>query len=374
MIGWHFFREGSSKLQDSSFSSSGFLGSSKGPFAWYFQSFLKDPDGRERLNYNPHATGWNQIETQRTIGVWEVQRDQVAGYYQFDENQRRNADRVFRQYSQQLKNFFADNFEDINEYFRGLERMEKNAVDPARREVPLLIDQSSEVAGDYRSKRGPWLGALDAMWNDYNTALNRLATDEQRKRRPEPLELKLPGSVGSYYALVMEKPDERGNIAVTDRFKILDVDFVDWFIPRLDLTIGILLLLGLFTRVTASIAALFLFTIVLTQWPWATGAAPTYYQGVEMIALIVLAVTGAGSFAGLDFFIKNWRRTYREINNLPEPQQTTSRSVKSNAHDKAESNSDAAESDNNKPESESEESESETVSATTQDKNDESDS
>ena len=49
--------------------------------------------------------------------------------------------------------------------------------------------------------------------------------------------------------------------------------------------------------------AAFLFSVMLTQWPLAPGAQPIYYQSVEFLALLVLATTGAGKFAGLDFFL-----------------------------------------------------------------------
>jgi len=65
-----------------------------------------------------------------------------------------------------------------------------------------------------------------------------------------------------------------------------------------------LLILGLFTRPAAIAAAGFLLSVILMQPPWVDGAVPTYYQAVEMFALLVLAVVGAGRYAGLDFFLR----------------------------------------------------------------------
>ncbi|MCA9155434.1 MAG: hypothetical protein KDA38_11635, partial [Planctomycetales bacterium] len=70
-----------------------------------------------------------------------------------------------------------------------------------------------------------------------------------------------------------------------------------------DLTIGLLLIVGLFTRFVAVAGAVFLGSIVLTQPPWVADAAPTYYQVNLMLALLVLAAVGAGRFAGLDFLL-----------------------------------------------------------------------
>jgi len=49
----------------------------------------------------------------------------------------------------------------------------------------------------------------------------------------------------------------------------------------------------------------------LTQWPGTPGAAPIYYQAIEMVAMLVLAAIGAGQFAGLDFVIRNVRTRTR---------------------------------------------------------------
>jgi hypothetical protein len=43
-------------------------------------------------------------------------------------------------------------------------------------------------------------------------------------------------------------------------------------------------------------------SVIASQPPWVTGAAPTYYQIVEFAGLLVLAGTGAGRWAGLDYF------------------------------------------------------------------------
>ena len=67
-------------------------------------------------------------------------------------------------------------------------------------------------------------------------------------------------------------------------------------------TVGICLLVGSLTRLAALAGALFLLSVIASQPPWVTGAAPTYYQMVELAGLLVLAGTGAGRWAGLDYF------------------------------------------------------------------------
>ena len=63
------------------------------------------------------------------------------------------------------------------------------------------------------------------------------------------------------------------------------------------------LLFGLFTPVAALAAAGFLGSVFLSQLPPTTGPTSTNYQLVESMACLVLASTGAGRFAGLDYFL-----------------------------------------------------------------------
>ncbi len=73
--------------------------------------------------------------------------------------------------------------------------------------------------------------------------------------------------------------------------------------------VGVLLIIGLFTRVAALAGAGFLFSIILTQWPGAPGALPVYYQTIEMLGMLVLAAMAAGQFAGLDYVLYSyWSR------------------------------------------------------------------
>lgn len=275
-VGWHFFKEGSQKINDGKFSSAGFLSAAKGPFAPQFKGMIYDPDGVARL------------DAESTLVEWQAFRDNAATHYGFDEKQIKQADAVYKRYERQLTSFLGGNAEDINEYFLGLERRDKySGVAPdedehkaadnhARTEVPSLRGQLTTIEGDLKKKATGWLRTIDAMWANYEQDINGLATAEQNRS-----ELRL--------VRVGRRP--------------LDSLTVDRYLPYFDLTIGILLVLGLFTRVASCAGAAFLASIVLTQWPWAPDASPTYYQTIELCALLVLAGTAAGRFAGLDFFL-----------------------------------------------------------------------
>lgn len=264
-IGWHFFQEGSSKLSSGKFSSVGFLQSAKGPLAPLYHGRIWDADGLHRLSLDSTLDSWNQF------------RQRLINHYGFAEDQAKKADQVFKYREGQLRWFFEENAEDLQQYRLGLERRDRNRADAARREVPSLRGQAEQIEAELVKKRGPWLADLDKLWKGYEADLNAIATGPQLNR--------------GYFAL--PKPGRR----------MLDSEAVNKIIPYFDLLIGIALLLGLLTRVASVAAAGFLASVVASQWPGAEGAAPVYFQSVEMLALLLLAAAGAGRFAGLDFFL-----------------------------------------------------------------------
>ena len=74
--------------------------------------------------------------------------------------------------------------------------------------------------------------------------------------------------------------------------------------------VGVFLVLGLFTRFWSVVGVGFLCSVIASQWPGWTGSEATYYQVVELCALLVLAATNAGRFAGLDFFVDTFFQGY----------------------------------------------------------------
>jgi uncharacterized membrane protein YphA (DoxX/SURF4 family) len=275
-VGWHFYKEGAQKIHDSKFSSTGFLSAAKGPFAPSFHSMIYDADGLYRL------------DAESTIAEWEAFRDNAAAHFGFDEKQQQRADALVKSYSAQLKSYLASQGDEIQEYYKKLERRDKykgtaHDEDPSKaagyeayNEVPSLRGQLASIEAEIKKQRDGWLRTIDSMWANYERDVNALATPEQGR--------------GDYRLLRVGR-------------RSLDSVTVDRYLPYFDLIIGVLLILGLFTRVASCAAAAFLLSVILTQWPWAVDAAPTFNQTVEFCSLLVLAGTAAGRFAGLDFFI-----------------------------------------------------------------------
>ena len=273
-IGWHFFQEGAVKIIGGDFKSEGFMKVAKGPLTPLFRAMIWDGEGRARLDEEATLEAWNQY------------RQQIVQHYGFDQKQAKQAQKKLEYRERQLKTLFAEEEADIQKYLKDLDRVAAYRKDPNREQVDALRDQIDQIEREMSKKVTPWLASIDLMWQGLETDLNELATPEQAKRG----------------WLTLPRPARRPPF---------DTIFINQVIPYFDLVVGILLVLGLFTRLTSLAAAGFLAMIVATQWPGAPGALPAYYQIIEMVGALVLAAVGAGRFAGLDFLLHAlWVRVF----------------------------------------------------------------
>lgn len=264
-IGLHFFNEGAKKFADPQPYSAGFLSNAKGPFAPLFQSMVWDANGLARL------------DASRTEQTWDEYRERIGRHYGFDEAQQERAQKIYAQRRDQLRWVLSENADDVDEYRDGLQRLARYQNDAARSKVASLQGQVGKIQRELVAKRNKVVPEIDKIWVGYEADLNQLANDQQQSRGHLPL----------------DKPGRR----------LLDSESIDVVIRYFDVTIGILLIVGFLTRPAALMAAVFLASVVVSQWPGATGASPVWPQLIEMLALLVLAATGAGRFAGLDFIV-----------------------------------------------------------------------
>ncbi len=270
-IGLHFYREGAAKLRNPQPYSAGFLGNAKGWLAPTFRNMVWDADGVARL------------DTGQTIQIWDKFYVRAGKHYGFDEAQKKKAQKTFKARVGQLNWFMKDRSGEIEEYLAGLNRHRKNQNDKARNEVTSLRGQLARIDGEMAGLKSQLVPPIDQLWRSYELDINAIATDEQRRR--------------SYQSI--PKPGRR----------TLDSESIDGLIRYFDITIGVLLILGLFTRPTAMIGACFLASVIASQWPGSIGAVPVWPQFIEMLGLVVLAAIGAGQIAGADRFlgpIRQW--------------------------------------------------------------------
>jgi uncharacterized membrane protein YphA (DoxX/SURF4 family) len=263
-IGWHFFKEGAKKFTDpAAFESQSraMLVTSKGPLSGIYKGLVTDPYGRERLDYD------------KTRQAFEAYRDQVIATFGLNEEQQKKAGELTNDYLNQLQYFFLENEGDLDKYLIKLD-----AWEAAQQSNSFHLSYEQDWAGkeslELRGMAGPWLKTLGQLRDDFrrNMLIEVVGLEDPLPAKPAIAD---PAAMGAMNTLVK------------------------WTV----ILVGIFLIFGLFTRFWSVIGAGFLLTVITSQWPGWTGATPTYYQVVEMFALLVLCATAAGRYAGLDFFV-----------------------------------------------------------------------
>ncbi len=334
-IGLHFVNEGWTKIQSGTFTAEGYIKNGKGPVAKFMQTIISDKDGKHRLclddrenpddppRLNPELTMFiweayrhdigeaykfgdqeriEEIATSRTKSKLEIEKlrgegvedtdeklSELIAKYESDEkkiellrSQNKLADEALARRKSELVDFIDYNREDILNYFNGAQRLsgferDGNNKSLAALEVPTLRYQMAEIKTNRNKDSYPWIQEIEAAWDGYEKEIDDLILPEDKGKH----DVQLFRPFGKEPAL----------------------QAMDAFIPYFDFTVGLLLFLGLFTRYAALAGAGFLMTICLQQWPFHPESVSTIYQFIEMSAMLVLAATCAGRFAGLDYFL-----------------------------------------------------------------------
>ncbi len=275
-VGYHFYMEGVTKVREGNFTSTGFLSGAVGPLAPFFHSLLPDYDGR--------------IRSDRDLLVAKIKDyGNVANQkYGFDEQQRQQSAKVVANAIKSLDSLWVSYGKEIREYQSGFDRIKEMQEDAARQKVNSLAAQRTSIEGEWKSSIKPVLSGVDLTLELLQANMAKVATAEQRQ------------GVGVIpFNLVPPRA--------------MDTHVVDKIIPIFDMSVGILLMLGLLTPVAGIAAGIFLTSVVLTQFPGAAGAQPTYYQAIEAMACFFLAFADAGRYAGLDFLPWSyWQRRRAE--------------------------------------------------------------
>lgn len=273
MVGFHFLNEGLDKLLHPRPFTAAFLESAVGPCAAFFHGLIWDPDGLYRLGYQRGSGTLPQIDMEPTKAAWKGFSARIVAHYGLDQQQQQQVEDLLQRYYRVLDEYVRQHQAEIIEYFQGIERRDRYRKDPNRTEVASLREQLARIEAQLRAKRAELLAQVDAMWNGLERDMNQLA--DQESARPD---------------LRIQKLGRRW----------LDSVSLDAIIPWFDLSVGICLLTGTLVRLAGSLGALFLASIVVSQWPLDAQAAPTWAQGIELAAMIHLVAIGAGRWAGVD--------------------------------------------------------------------------
>lgn len=321
LVGWHFLTQGVGKL-DADFSSAGFLRSANGPLAEFYKSFAplphdwdiliveplpaihkfsdkrryvdkegdlqESPTEVDRIGHIPFPTTAYGAWARRVAQDWS---DTVEGFKNLpgiSEEQRDAADRLFQQHYIRLVDYIEEHRADIEDYHHKLSRLKAMTESDARGELPYLEERILKKRAELNTIPRPWVADVQAEEDVFYSKLASLAAEEQLQN--------------SSFAAKLEKTLHPTSPVV----------WVDRIVTWVILIVGGCLILGLFTRLAAVAGAAFLLSAMSTQPPWAEGVLETVklltaYQGIEFVALLVLAATGAGAWAGLDGLIRGHR-------------------------------------------------------------------
>ncbi len=276
-IGWHFFSEGVSHYTDHRWSSEGFLRAAKGPLAPLYRSYLPDFHHFEELLHAPaveneeHAVqGWVD-EIQKD---WDEERQRFAQRFNFDEAQVKLTMKVLSDHAAELRDWAAANREALHTHVHEWQRKETTRTAPAG-DLPFQKKRVTDKQGALAAEANGWKAELEKIERGFHEDL----------------------------AAMVDTPEARQSLANRNA----SLQAVDGVMKYAITGIGLLLIVGLFTRLAALAGAAFLLSVVLTQPFWVSEAAPTFNQFVEMFALLTLATTQVGRWAGLDHFLPGGR-------------------------------------------------------------------
>jgi uncharacterized membrane protein YphA (DoxX/SURF4 family) len=327
--GWHFYREGSAKFVVDprgqrvavDFSADGFLRQAKGPATDFTRSFLPGEHDWGRLlavarqtvppteaaaqaaaqwqyeydqrraqaaranepvpvEFPPSAPYLRWAE--RIVADWEETLRKVEAIPGVTDAERAAASAALNNRKQQLADYLAGESEAIAEYQHELWRLENLRNSPAAQGTPFVEEQVAAKTAQAGQTPSAWVARVRGLDEEYYNDLRKILASEERE------ELSARAAVDEALATT-----ERRNLNIANQV-----------VAILIVSVGICLMIGLLTRLAAVAGALFLLAVMATQPPWVAEATTTYvyYQAVELAGLLVLAGTGAGRWAGLDYF------------------------------------------------------------------------
>lgn len=286
--GYHFFTEGMAK-HEPGFTSEHFLRAAKGPLADKFKSYAPGPHRMYELLWQPKQwdTATEEQEgdqeprapyadwADQIRADWKSQHDAFVAAAAKNDEAREQAEKVHESAVAGLNDYLKSIEEDIEEFQHSLWRLEelKRTVHNEGGALPYQDDRIAEMERESLAAVRPWVAEVKAIEDSYHEELMQLAGDDA--------------------------PMTAIQEAVNPPTKI---DHVNTAVKWVVLGAGALLFVGLFTRVAAIVASLFLASVIASQPPWVYGADTTYlgYQLVEITALLAIAAIGAGRWWGLD--------------------------------------------------------------------------
>jgi uncharacterized membrane protein YphA (DoxX/SURF4 family) len=322
LIGWHFMSSGIDKLEPG-WTSASHLRSANGPLADFYKSYAplphqwdqlidkplppqgaydsarryvgddgelhEGPQSDDREGHIPLPTDAYGPWASRIAEDWTEDVARFKGLTGITDEQREAADTLLSEKKTRLAQYFESHRGALEEYHHELDRLNEMLQSDARGELPYLDDRILKKKAELQAMPRSLVADIESEEDMLHEQLTNLVTDEQRES-----------------AALDEPLGDALNPATP-------LKLVDTTVTVVTFAVGVCLILGLFTRVAAVVGAGFLLSIMSMQPPWAEGVLETVklltaYQGIEFIAMLLLAAVGAGTWAGLDGLF--WRRDH----------------------------------------------------------------
>jgi|tagenome__1003787_1003787.scaffolds.fasta_scaffold20982610_3 uncharacterized membrane protein YphA (DoxX/SURF4 family) len=327
VIGWHFFGEGTKKLQydrtDGAFhlafsADTELLDKAKGPLAdWYFKFVPGGHDWRTLLatpRENVPPTADETAEKAKWVREYNARRAEAAKkkeltpvefppsapYHKWamkiaddwravlekvkkvqglTDAQKQQAEKALHDRLETLSAYLEGEEEDMTTYRHELFRLKNWRATPEASGVPFVQSRIATKNTETGAKVKAWRAQVAALDAGYYNDLDHILTPEQRAQEK---------TVNALHAATTDPSQER-------------LDKLNIVVATLIISVGVCLLLGFFTRLAATAGALFLLGVICSQPFWISDAVPTINQCIEFAGLLVLAGTGAGRWFGLDY-------------------------------------------------------------------------
>jgi uncharacterized membrane protein YphA (DoxX/SURF4 family) len=231
------------------------------------------------VKFPPHAP---YAEWAERIQVdWRNIVDEFKAVPAITDDQKDRAEKALNNGLQNVADYLASQTDAIAEYRHELWRLENWRESPEAGRVPFVDERIAAKAGETAATPTRWVNQIRQFDAQMRDDLRGLLTSEQR-------DLALTTTAVED---ALSDPRERR------------LHWVNVITTAITLGVGICLLLGFFTRLASIVGALFLLGVILSQPPWMPDVTETMPQLIEFAALLVLAGTRAGRWAGLDFFM-----------------------------------------------------------------------
>jgi uncharacterized membrane protein YphA (DoxX/SURF4 family) len=337
-IGWHLFFEGLEKIQSVNlgptetnrpWTSEPYLREASGPLGDYFRRQIGDPDDEALARLTVLPLGDKQDPARTMLHTrfppalaqdWQAYFDHFVKYYELDKKGTPEEE-AQRRRQRDLAEAKLIQCEDNTTYWllSGTKKVKKSFPSG----TVEVEETTAQRIADYRvlleKLRDMEKKDLPAFGHDVLKDRLRTAKADVARRRNELVQELNEQTAEMKKALRDVLTDEQKKAAMPDPPVVRPVERVDWLTQWGLTVIGACLLLGLCTRPAClgGAAFLVLFYLTMPPFPWVPEniRAEGHYLFVnknliEMLALLTLATTRSGRWAGLDGllqFLSPWR-------------------------------------------------------------------